>query len=76
MTHNGIQIMKLNNQDACLNLGLPTHFSSSSNPANNVPHVYYSNYNHGPPGYGYPSSDLKMYTCLDNTFSKNDVSIN
>jgi hypothetical protein len=36
MTNNGLQIMKSNNQEACLSLGLPTHFPTSSNPANNV----------------------------------------
>jgi hypothetical protein len=51
--------MKSNNQEACLSLGLPTHFPNSSNPANNVPQVFYSNYDHSPPGYGYPTSDLK-----------------
>jgi len=59
MTHNGLNIMKSNSQEACLSLGLPTHFSTSTNPANNVPHVYYSSYDHAPPGYGYPTSDLK-----------------
>jgi len=59
MTHNGLEIMKSNKQEACLSLGLPVHFSTSSNPANNVPQNFYSNYNHNSPGYGYPKSDLK-----------------
>ena len=59
MTNNGLQIIKANNYEACSALGLPVHFPNSSNPANNVPHVYYSSYDHAPPGYGYPTSDLK-----------------
>ena len=59
MTNNGIQIMKLNNQEACLDLGITPHIYSDRTPSENVPHLYSGSMDTRQPGYGYNTSDLK-----------------
>jgi len=59
MTHNGLQIMKMNNQEACLALGINQHVHSDRTPSDNVPHLYSSSTDTSQPGYGYTTSDLK-----------------
>ena len=59
LQNNGTQIMKYNNLEACYDLGLDPHYSSSKNPASNVPYLYKSTYDSSEPGYNYPTSDLK-----------------
>jgi hypothetical protein len=59
MTHNGIEIMKIDNQEACYYLGLNTHYHSNQNPAGKVPFMYSSSMDTRSPGYGYPTSNLK-----------------
>jgi hypothetical protein len=59
LQNNGIQIMKYNNLEACYDLGLDPHYSSSKNPSSNVPYLYKSTYDSSSPGYNYPTSDLK-----------------
>ena len=59
MTHNGLQIMKMNNQEACLALGITPHVHSDKTSSQNVPYVYSSTTDMSKPGYGYSTSDLK-----------------
>lgn len=59
LTQNGIEIMKIDNQEACYDLGLNTHYHSSKNPSNKVPFMYSSSMDTRSPGYGYPTSNLK-----------------
>jgi hypothetical protein len=59
MTQNGIEIMKIDNQESCYYLGLNTHYYSSQNPAEKVPFMYSSFMDTRSPGYGYPTSNLK-----------------
>jgi hypothetical protein len=59
LQNNGLQIMKYNNLEACYDLGLDPHYSSSKNPSSNVPYLYKSTYDSSNPGYNYTTSDLK-----------------
>jgi len=59
MTNNGLQIMKLNNQEACFCLGINPHVQSGRTPSQMVPHMYANTYDTNQPGYGYTTSDLK-----------------
>jgi hypothetical protein len=59
MTQNGIEIMKIDNQEACYNLGLNPHFNSNKTPSDNVPFMYSSSMDTRNPGFGYPNSNLK-----------------
>ena len=59
LTENGIEIMKIDNQEACYYLGLNTHYHSTQNPAEKVPFMYSSSMDTRSPGYGYPTSNLK-----------------
>ena len=59
MQHNGLQIMKYNNKEACYDLGLSPHFDTGKTPSANVPYVYKSTFDNSRPGYGYCNSDLK-----------------
>jgi len=59
MTQNGIEIMKIDNQEACYELGLNPHYTSNKTPSDNVPFMYSSSMDTRSPGYGYPTSNLK-----------------
>jgi hypothetical protein len=59
MTHHGIEIMKLNNREACLALGLSPHVHSDRTSSQNVPYIYSSTTDTSKPRYGYSKSDLK-----------------
>jgi hypothetical protein len=59
LTNNGLQIMKINNQEACHMLGLPSHLEAGTTPSSNVPYLYNSVFDNKNPGYGYNNSDLK-----------------
>ena len=59
MTKNGIEIMKINNQESCVYLGLNTHYNSNQTPSDKVPFMYSSSMDTRNPGYGYPTSNLK-----------------
>jgi hypothetical protein len=59
LTNNATQIMKYNNQEACSELGLPSHFSTNATPSSNVPFQFNSVMDTRAPGYGYQTSDLK-----------------
>jgi hypothetical protein len=59
MTHNGIEIMKINNQEACYDLGLNPHYNSNKTPSDKVPFMYSSSMDTRSPGFGYPTSNLK-----------------
>lgn len=59
LTHNADKIMSINNQEACVDLGLPTHFNSNATPSSNVPFEYKSIFDTRKPGFGYNTSDLK-----------------
>jgi hypothetical protein len=59
MQHNGLQIMKYNNKEACYDLGLSPHYDTGKTPSSNVPYVYKSTFDNSRPGYGYCNSDLK-----------------
>ena len=59
LTHNASQIMGINNDEACVALGLPTHFNTNKTPSSNVPFTYKSVFDTNKPGFGYNSSDLK-----------------
>lgn len=66
MTNNALQIMKYNNMESCYDLGLTTHFYSSSDPANQAtkkvneaPFLFKTTYDTNKPGFGYNNSNLK-----------------
>jgi len=59
LTNNGVQIMNMNNQEACYTLGLSPHVRTDATPSSNVPFIYKSTFDTRQPGYGYSSSDLK-----------------
>jgi hypothetical protein len=59
MINNGLQIMKINNQEACTEMGLPSHIDVGTTPSSNVPYLFKSAYDTTKPGYGYNNSDLK-----------------
>jgi len=59
LTNNAMQIMKYNNQEACIDLGLNTHIHTENTPSSNVPYKFSSVMDTSPPGFGYPTSDLK-----------------
>ena len=62
MTNNALQIMKYNNMESCYDLGLTTHFYSSSDPASKVnesPFLFKTTYDTSKPGFGYNNSNLK-----------------
>lgn len=60
LTHNASNIMKINNQEACSALGLPTHFQTTATPASNVPYAFKSTFDTSVPGFGYCNSNLKQ----------------
>lgn len=59
LTNNAEKIMKINNQEACSELGLPTHIETGREPSENVPFLFKSTYDSSKPGYGYNNSNLK-----------------
>jgi hypothetical protein len=59
LTKNALQIMKYNNQEACTDLGLPSHTQTNTTPSSNVPYTFSSVMDTKAPGFGYPTSDLK-----------------
>jgi hypothetical protein len=59
LTNNALQIMKYNNQEACADLGLPSHAQTNTTPSSNVPYMFSSVMDTSSPGFGYPTSDLK-----------------
>jgi len=60
LTDNATQIMKFNNHEACSELGLNVHTNTNKTPSSNVPHMYSSVMDTSAPGFGYPTSDLKV----------------
>jgi hypothetical protein len=60
LTHNASNIMKINNQEACSALGLPTHFQTNATPSSNVPYSFKSTFDTNVPGFGYCNSNLKQ----------------
>lgn len=60
LINNATSIMKINNQEACLALGLPSHFSTNATPSTNVPFTFKTTYDTNKPGYGYNDSNLKQ----------------
>ena len=59
LQHNGLQIMKYNNLEACYDLGLDPHTKNGNTPSSNVPYKFRSVYDTSTPGFGYCNSDLK-----------------
>ena len=59
LQHNGLEIMKYNNAEACYDLGLDPHVQSDRTPSNNVPYKFKSTFDTSTPGFGYCNSDLK-----------------
>lgn len=59
MTQNGIEIMKIDNQESCYYLGLNPHYNSNKTPSDKVPFMYSSSMDTRSPGFGYPTSNLK-----------------
>jgi hypothetical protein len=59
LMENANQIMKINTQESCTEMGLPYHIDSGNEPSDNVPFLYKSSYDSSKPGYGYNNSDLK-----------------
>ena len=59
LTNNSEKIMKINNQEACNELGLPSHLETWDKPSTNVPFLFKSTYDSSTPGYGYNNSNLK-----------------
>ena len=59
LTNNATEIMKINNQESCTEMGLPCHLETGTTPSTNVPFVFKSSYDTNTPGYGYNNSDLK-----------------
>ena len=59
LTQNADEIMKMNTQQACYDLGMNPHIKTDSTPSSNVPHLYQNTFDSSPPGYGYCNSDLK-----------------
>ena len=60
LTHNASEIMKINNREACSELGLPSHFQTNATPSSNVPYVFKSTFDTNTPGFGYCNSNLKQ----------------
>jgi hypothetical protein len=60
LIHNATNIMKINNQEACTELGLPSHFQTNATPSSNVPFTFKSTYDTNQPGFGYNNSNLKQ----------------
>ena len=59
LTDNAMQIMRQNNQEACIDLGLTPHTQVNTTPSSNIPHTYKSVMDTNKPGFGYNKSDLK-----------------
>ena len=59
LQHNGLQIMKYNNLEACYDLGLDPHTQTGTTPSSNVPYKFKSIYDTAQPGFGYCTSNLK-----------------
>jgi hypothetical protein len=60
LINNANTIMKINNQEACAELGLPSHFSTNATPSSNVPFTFRTTYDTEKPGFGYNNSNLKQ----------------
>jgi hypothetical protein len=60
LINNASDIMKINNQEACSELGLPTHFQTNATPSSNVPFTFKSAFDTNTPGFGYCNSNLKQ----------------
>uniref|UniRef100_A0A6C0B0J9 Uncharacterized protein n=1 Tax=viral metagenome TaxID=1070528 RepID=A0A6C0B0J9_9ZZZZ len=60
LINNASTIMKINNQEACTELGLPSHFSTNATPSSNVPFTFRTTYDTEKPGFGYNTSNLKQ----------------
>jgi len=56
---NGVAIMKFNSNEACYDMGLPSHVYTGNTPSSNVPFYFKSTFDNSKPGYGYCNSDLK-----------------
>jgi len=59
LTNHGLEIMKYNTTEACIESGLSCHTETSKTPSSNVPFLYKSTFDSAKPGYGYSNSDLK-----------------
>jgi len=60
LTNNAVKIIKYNNEEACVELGLPSHTKTNNNPSSNIPFMFKNSYDTASPGYGYNNSDLKL----------------
>ena len=60
LTNNATNIMKINNQEACSELGLPSSFQTNATPSSNVPYTFKSSFDTNTPGFGYCNSNLKQ----------------
>jgi hypothetical protein len=59
LTNNAVEIMQTNNTEYCKDVGLPSHYTTLSNPSSNVPYMFNGVYDNNKPGFGYSNSDLK-----------------
>lgn len=59
LQNNGRQIMNLNSQEACYELGLDPHYYTDKTPSSNVPYTFKGTFDTSKPGFGYCNSDLK-----------------
>ena len=59
LTQNANEIMNMNTQQACNDMGLNPHISTNATPSTNVPYLYKNIFDNSAPGYGYCTSDLK-----------------
>jgi hypothetical protein len=59
LTNNAEEVMKMNNREACSDLGLPSHLNTGATPSSNVPFTFKSFSDTARPGFGYNNSDLK-----------------
>ena len=59
LQNNALQIMKYNNLESCVDLGLNPHIPVNTTPSSNVPYLYSTTFDSSKPGFGYCKSDLK-----------------
>jgi len=59
LTQNALEIMRANNKEYCIDMGLPSHIYTNQEPSSNVPFLFKNVYDSTKPGYGYCNSNLK-----------------
>jgi len=59
LTNNALQIMKLNTQESCVDLGLNPYININKTSTPNVPHLYSSVTDNNNPKFGYSNNNLK-----------------